>query len=137
MTPYIKTFTVEPSDIDINGHVGNIRYLEWFIQSATEHSESVGLGFETLKAQNRSWIVKEHHIEYKNGAFLGEALSLRTWIESVKVAQSVRRYELLADATGKVICTGYTTWVFVEYPSLRPARIPHEMIELYTLHLSE
>ena len=131
MKPYIKPIIVTPQDIDLNGHVGNIRYLEWFMEGATEHSESLGLGFETLKAQNRSWIAKEHHITYKHGALLGDALTLRTWIESIKLAQGVRRYELLSDATGKVICDGYTTWVFVEYPSLRPQRFSPEMIALF------
>ncbi len=131
MKRYIKRFTVRKEDIDLNGHVGNIRYLEWFLEAATEHSEKLGLGFEALKAMHRTWVAKEHRIAYKQSALEGDELELETWLESVKSAQGVRRYLLRHAADGRPVCEGETTWVFVELDTFRPKRIPETLMQAY------
>ena len=131
MKRYRKTFTVSPNDIDLNGHVGNIRYLEWFLEAATEHSEKLGLGFDALKAMHRTWVAKEHRIAYKHSALEGDGLLLETWLESVKSVQGVRKYVLQNAADGTLICEGETTWVFVELDTFRPKRIPEELMQAY------
>lgn len=131
MKKYTKQFSVQKKDIDVNGHVSNIRYLEWFIESAVAHSDALGVGFEILNKENRTWVAKEHHIIYKMGAFEGDKLEIRTWVESVKTAQSVRKYEITNLNTNKVVCEGWTNWVYVELSSLRPQKIPQPLIEKY------
>ena len=41
MTPQIfeVNIDVQEKDIDFNGHVNNLRYLEWMINLAIKHSE--------------------------------------------------------------------------------------------------
>jgi acyl-CoA thioester hydrolase len=131
MKRYKKRFTVQKEDIDLNGHVGNIRYLEWFLESATEHSEKLGLGFETLKAMHRTWVAKEHRIAYKHSALEGDELELETWLESIKSVQGIRKYVLRNAANGRLVCEGETTWVFVELDTYRPKRIPEELTRAY------
>lgn len=131
MKQYTKTFTVKKNDIDVNGHVSNIRYLEWFIESAINHSNILGVGFETLKTFNKTWVAKEHHIVYKQSAFEGDTLEIITWVDSVKTAQSVRKYEIKNVKTQKIICEGWTNWVYVELGSYRPQKIPTELIQNY------
>ncbi len=131
MTPYRKTIKVGPDDIDENGHVNNIRYLEWFIEGAVEHSDALGVGFIELQSIGRTWIAKEHHIVYKHSAFEGDELEFTTWIESVKAVQSIRKYELKNCANNKIICEGSTNWVYVDFETLRPQKIPKELIEKY------
>ncbi|MEJ2437538.1 MAG: thioesterase family protein [Sulfurovaceae bacterium] len=128
---FIKKIIVQKEDIDVNGHVGNIRYLEWFIDIAVAHSDSLGLGFDALKKFNRTWVAREHNIVYKQSALLGDELLLNTWVQSVKKAQSTRQYELLNAKTGKIICEGWTNWVFVEIETYRPQKIPEEFISKY------
>ncbi|WP_428738781.1 acyl-CoA thioesterase [Sulfurimonas sp.] len=131
MKKYCKKIVVKPSDIDENGHVNNLRYMEWFVDIAVEHSDSLNVGHVTLQAINRTWMAKEHHITYHLSAFEGDELELCTWIESVKTVQSVRKYELKNITTGKTICEGWTNWVFVEFTTFRPQKIPKELIEKY------
>jgi acyl-CoA thioester hydrolase len=128
---FTKKIIVQKEDIDVNGHVGNIRYLEWFIDIAVAHSDFLGLGFDALKKFNRTWVAREHNIAYKQSALLGDELLLNTWVQSVKKAQSIRQYELLNAKTGKVICEGWTNWVFVEMETYRPQKIPEEFISKY------
>ena len=54
MIHYKKIITVTQKDIDLNGHVGNIRYLEWFLAAAEEHSVKLGVGFEALKGTTKT-----------------------------------------------------------------------------------
>jgi acyl-CoA thioester hydrolase len=131
MQKYCKKIVVSPSDIDENGHVNNLRYMEWFVNIAVEHSDSLGVGHVTLQEIGRTWIAKEHHISYKLSAFEGDELELCTWVDSVKSVQSVRKYELKNVTTNKVICDGSTNWVFVDFKTYRPQKIPKELIEKY------
>lgn len=131
MKHFIQNITVKKTDIDLNGHVGNIRYLEWFLAAAEAHSEKLGLGFHTLKAMHRTWVAKEHSIAYKHSALEGDKLELETWLESVKSVQGVRKYVLRNASDGTVICEGETTWVFVELDTFRPKRIPEALVEVY------
>ena len=131
MQTYCKKIVVKPSDIDENGHVNNLRYMEWFVNIAVEHSDSLGVGHVALQAINRTWMALEHHISYKLSAFEGDELELCTWIDNVKAVQSVRKYELKNITTTKVICEGWTNWVFVDFTTYRPKKIPKELIEKY------
>jgi acyl-CoA thioester hydrolase len=131
MKRYKKRFTVQKEDIDQNGHVGNIRYLEWFLEAAAEHSGKLGFGFEALKAMHRTWVAKEHRIAYKHSALEGDELELETWLESVKSVQGVRKYVLRNAADGRLVCEGETTWVFVESDTYRPKRIPEELMHAF------
>ena len=137
MKYYKKTFTVQKKDIDINGHVNNVRYLEWFLTAATEHSEQLGFSFETLRGMNRTWVAKEHRILYKSSALEEENLILETWLEEIKSAQGVRKYELRNAQSQKVVCEGSTVWVFVELETYRPKRIPDDLVRLYAQALSD
>lgn len=131
MATFTKKIIVQKDDIDVNGHVSNVRYLEWFMSSAVEHSDSLGVGVETLGQVNRTWVAKEHHISYKQSAFEGDELILKTWVDSVKTAQSIRKYELYNTKNDKIVCEGWTNWVFVETQTYRPCKIPNELIEKY------
>lgn len=128
---YSKRFTVTKEDIDFNGHVGNVRYLEWFLEAATEHSEHHGMSFEALKALHCTWVAKEHRIVYKSSALEGDKLALETWLEEVGSVQGIRKYLLHNAADERLICEGETTWVFVELNTYRPKRIPPELIHAY------
>jgi len=131
MKRYKKTFTVQHHDIDFNGHVGNIRYLEWFLGAAVEHSDLLGLGFEALKNIQRTWVAKEHHIAYRNSAFEGDVLELETWLESIRSVQGIRKYELRNTKDNTILCEGSTTWVFVALDTYRPKKIPDDLADKY------
>ncbi|MCV6608289.1 MAG: acyl-CoA thioesterase [Campylobacterales bacterium] len=131
MIIYKKRIKVSEKDIDANGHVNNIRYLEWFLDAATEHSEKIGAGLKLLREMNRTWVAKEHHINYKLSSLIDDNLELETWLESTKSAQVTRKYKLVNITTKNLICEGETTWVFVELETFKPKRIPDKFMSLY------
>ena len=67
MTPpanaHTHRFTVPTSDIDELGHVGNVSWVRWVNEAATEHSRSVGLDLAAYKELGLLWVVRKHEIE--------------------------------------------------------------------------
>ncbi len=127
MNPYTYQFIVDKEAIDFNGHVHNVTYLSWMIETATKHSESVGAGHEVCLTYGGIWVAKSHHIEYRKPAFEGDALQMETWITKIGKIMSVRKYRILRIADDALICEGETEWVFVDKETMRPMKIPDEI----------
>jgi acyl-CoA thioester hydrolase len=127
MTPYTYIFTVSPDVIDLNGHVGNVTYLEWMIEAATCHANSVGMNHEQCLELGGTWVAKSHNIAYKKPAFEGDVLRMETWIETMGKIVSERRYRLVRIDDEAVLCEGATEWVFVDTKRFRPSKIPEKI----------
>jgi len=126
---YEKEIVVTKEDIDFNGHVNNLKYLEWMIDIAMEHSAHEGFGVEYYKTHGVSWVAKKHCIEYKLPAFENDILILKTWIDEVKKLSVIRKYEIYKN--NKLLTHGFSEWVFVDFNTKRPKRIPQEIVEKF------
>jgi len=122
---YEKSFVVNEKSENYIRHVNNLRYLEWFIETAIEHAESLGWGIQTTKELGLAWVATKHCIEYKKPAYQEDELNIKTWIQKVTPTRITRLYacyrgnELLAKAE--------TIWVLVDYDAERPRAIPKEL----------
>jgi acyl-CoA thioester hydrolase len=127
---YSKTFLIPRSAIDENGHVNNVAYVQWMQDIAVEHYSSIG----GVRAQgpDATWVVREHKIEYLLPAFAGEEIEIKTWVENVRRVRSLRKYEFVRKADGKVLVRGETDWVFVELISGMPRAIPEEVSKVFS-----
>ena len=123
------TFTVSKEDIDFNGHVNNVTYLGWMIDAATEHSESVGFGYQECLALGGTWVAKSHHIEYRKPALEGDTLHMETWVKDIGRLLSTREYRIRSVEDESLVCEGSTEWVFVDSTKMRPMRIPKVIIQ--------
>jgi acyl-CoA thioester hydrolase len=128
----MRTFqlSVQASDRDIdgNGHVNNIVYLQWMQDVAIAHSDAAGCTAAT-EAAGCTWVARSHHIEYLRPAYAGDRITLVTWlVDATKKSSSPRRYRMVRDSDGTVLARGETLWVFVDVTSGRPRTIPPEVI---------
>ena len=115
-------------DIDGNGHVNNIVYVQWMQDAAIAHSDALGCTAAT-SAAGCCWVARSHHIEYLRPAYAGDRIAVITWIvDATRKSSSVRRYKMVRDADGAVLATGETLWVFVDMQTGRPRCIPPEVI---------
>ncbi|PQB05253.1 acyl-CoA thioesterase [Aureitalea marina] len=122
------TFTVNADSIDELGHVNNIRYLEWCLDAASRHWES--LTPKHLR-ERYVWVVLRHEIDYQAPAFLGEELQMETWVSWSKAAQSERCYTLTRPSDGKVLIRGKTRWCLLQAQDHKPIKIPPEILNLF------
>lgn len=126
---YTKTIIIPQAAIDENGHVNNVIYVQWMQDIAVEHYESVG-GIEAQRNEG-TWVVREHKIDYLLPAFAGEEIEIKTWVEDIRRARSLRKYEFVRTSDGKVLVKGETEWVFVDVRSGKPMGIPDEVINVF------
>lgn len=79
-------FTVDEDAIDVNHHANNAHYVIWMQEAASAHSNAVGDLIEANLAQNRTWIVRRHEIDYLGQLFLGDKVRIKTWTQPEKRA---------------------------------------------------
>ena len=128
---YSKIFFIPESAIDENGHVNNVVYVQWMQDIAVEHYASIG-GI-AAQGPDSTWVVREHRIEYFLPAFLGEEIEIKTWVENIRRVRSLRKYEFIRKADGKVLVKGETDWVFVDVKTGSPRAIPEEVSNVFNL----
>ena len=128
-TIYTKTITVPQIAIDENGHVNNVTYVQWMQDIAVEHYASIG-GIEA-QGPDATWVVREHKIEYLLPAFVGEEIEIRTWVENIRRVRSLRKYEFVRKADGKILVKGETDWVFMDVRTGSPRAVPNEVITVF------
>lgn len=115
--------TVSSEEIDDLGHAGNYHYVRWMQHAAVAHSTANGWPPERYDELGAGWVVRSHHITYLKPAFEGDPLVIRTWVENMKSATSLRRYEI-THRDGSLLATAKTDWAFVSYARQRAIRIP-------------
>lgn len=124
--------TVAASEIDSLKHVNNEVYLKWLVEAAVAHSESLGYTIDTFIAGGAAFVVRRHEIDYLLPAYLGEALVVQTWLETMETVRSVRHYQIVRKNDGKTLVQGKTLWVYIDLKTGRPKPIPEDMIRRYS-----
>ena len=128
MTPivYNQTRTVSPEDIDELKHVNNLVYLQYLLDVAALHWQNSAPA-EIIRSV--AWVVKKHEVEYFHPAFLNEALTISTWVEAFSGVTSIRHYEIKRQET--LIVKAQTTWVAIDPGTLKPKRVPADLLQSY------
>ena len=118
-------FTPKPSDIDANGHVNNVVYLDWAQQLAIAHWEAL----QPPEEQARwAWICLRHEVDYRRALLLDETASARTWVAPKPEGPRFDRYVRIDGPDGAMCAQAKTTWCLIEQASGRPKRVPPEIV---------
>jgi len=127
------TFSIEltaaRADIDELDHVGNQVYLRWVLEVAVAHSNALGWTFADYQRLGAGWVVRRHELDYLAEVLEGQTVTASTWIESWKGVSCVRRTELRRGDTA--VLRASTTWVFIDFASGKPRKIPDEIRALF------
>ncbi len=125
--PFEHRFRVNEKPENYIRHVNNLRYLEWFIDTAIEHARLLGWGMSTCKEMGLAWVAKSHSIEYISPAYQDDDLLIKTWIENITSTRITRCYECKRVSDGQLIARASTVWVIVDYDSGKPKAFPKEL----------
>jgi acyl-CoA thioester hydrolase len=129
---YTHEFMVSEGTLDENGHANNVAYVQWMQDIAVLHSNDSGCTRAT-RAAGAIWVARSHQIEYLRPAFLGDTLSVLTWVVNFRRAMSLRRYKFIRQKDMRVLARGETNWVFVDAKTSRPITIPEEVRKAFQL----
>ncbi len=126
MQIFENTRTVTESDLDALNHVNNVRYVQWVQDVAAAHwLKHAPIEITT----NYLWIMLSHHITYKKPAFLGDIITLKTYVIKSEGVTSTRIVEI---CNGEIVLAkSETTWCFMDSQRMRPARITSEIKNLF------
>jgi acyl-CoA thioester hydrolase len=127
---HVYVLDVGASAIDANGHANNVEFVRWMQEAAVSHADAVGCTAATL-ASGATWVVRSHHVEYSKAALQGDRIDVRTWVENVRRAFSLRKYEFVRPSDGAVLARGETDWVFIDSKTGRPRSIPDEIQQTF------
>ena len=124
---YYHPHEIISDEMDRNGHVNNLRYLQWCVDAAVAHSRAQGWASERYRELGGSWVVRSHGIEYLAPCFAGEEVVVATWVAGFRRIRSLRKYLIRRRSDQQVVAKAETWWAFVGIPSMAPRRVPEEL----------
>ncbi len=130
MKEFFHTTKVSDKHIDENKHLNNVVYVQWMQDVAVLHSSSVGDTLEYQEKNSYMWVARHHEIDYLRSAYLGDEVNIKTWVVPYKKTSSLREYEFY-NSKDELLAKAKTIWVCLNPTSLRPVKIPEEILNLY------
>jgi len=123
---FSHSFTVENTDIDVQGHVNNVAFVRWIQDAAVAHWFSITT--EEIRVKY-TWVVLRHEIDYKKQAFENEEIIITTWVgEPTRISwerlTEIRRGEDL-------VVKARSVWCLLDRETLKPTRINENLKELF------
>ena len=126
---FTRAFTPTAADIDANGHVNNVVYLDWAQQIAIAHWQAR----QPPEDQARwAWICLRHEVDYRRALMPGETASARTWVDTKADGPRYDRWVRIDGPDGVMCAQTKTTWCLIEQATGRPRRVPDEIVQRFT-----
>jgi acyl-CoA thioester hydrolase len=129
---FSEEWQVRQYELDSQGHVNNAVYLNYAEQVAIDHAEAAGFGREFNERHDGGWVVRQHEIVYHRPAVYRYELRVTTRVESLGGARATRRTQIRRRQSAELLAEAVTQWTWVRRSDGRPARIPAELVSLYT-----
>ncbi|HEX2883481.1 MAG TPA: thioesterase family protein [Candidatus Limnocylindria bacterium] len=124
-------FPVRQYELDLLGHVNNAVYLNWVEQVAIDHVEAMGFGRDWSLSRGGAWVVREHHVTYRQPVVYGDVVLVTTIPTELAGVRGVRRTEIRREADDTLTTEVVSHWVWVRTTDGRPARVPAELLAVY------
>jgi acyl-CoA thioester hydrolase len=114
------------AETDAQGVAHNSNYLVWFEVARIAYLEAHAGGYQALRDQGLESFVLESHVRYRLPARFDDRLRIHARIGELRGARFRFDYEVMRDAD--LIADGWTSHACVDARTLRPARIPADLV---------
>ena len=130
--PFVAPYRAAAEDIDDFGHVNNLRYIAWSMDTAWRHSNALGLTMEDYHRIGVGCVVWRHRFDYAAPVLEGDDVLIATWIaKNDGRVRLTRAYEIRRVDTGVKVFSGETVFVSVNMANGKPAVMPKEFVDAY------
>jgi thioesterase III len=124
---------VRCTEIDVNGHVNNAKFVEYLEWGREEWYDRHGFAYDRLKDLGAITVVVNINLNYRQPCHQGDRLWIITWPRgrgrtSFAFAQRIER----SDST--VVADGVVTLVTVDPDTRRAVPLPEEFARLFPAH---
>lgn len=93
-------------------------------ESAWNHAESIGMGFQTLLDDNKLWVLSRLYFELDEYPHWGDTIKVQTWPKGTDGLFALRDFFVL-DQSDKIIGKATSAWLVLDTEQRRPQRLDH------------
>lgn len=123
--PYSFQIVVQQEHLDVLNHVNNVVYIQWVNEASEKHWNLLSNDAINLKY---FWVCIRHEVDYKGQAFLGDELTIKTWVGESKGITSIRYVNILKKE--QLLASAKTTWCLMDAKTQKPTRIREDVLAL-------
>lgn len=117
---FIYECPVRWSDMDVYGHINNVRFLTYYEEARVEMM-FVGARAAGITSLEEGIVVHRHEVDYLRPVDYGRPVRIEMWIEELRASRFTVAYELFAGdvlaSRARTVCVPY------DLPNARPRRI--------------
>lgn len=107
-------FPVRYAETDAMGVVHHANYLVYFEEGRSHYMRQLGSDYAELEASGFQLPVTEVNIRYVSSLRYGQNVTIRTWLEENRSRRLTFAYEVLDEAGGDCLVTGYTRHIWTD-----------------------
>src|SRR5579875_1967451 len=134
MTPrFTRHFRVRHYELDASGHVSRVNLVRYMQEAAIEASTALGFSPEWYNQHGVGWVVRRLSVRYFTPALYGDDVTVTTWLSGLRGVRSIREYDLTLGRDGRRVARGRAEWVYMNFHSGEPTRIPDAWANAFTL----
>lgn len=124
-------FVVRSTEIDINGHVNNAKYLEYLEWGREDFYEKAGLAYEVLKSLGAITVTVNLNINYRREARQNDRMTVVTRPLRVGRTSFTLAQEIVRDSDGATVSDATATLVTVDPATRRSVPVPDPVRALF------
>ncbi|WP_206881287.1 acyl-CoA thioesterase [Alicyclobacillus mali (ex Roth et al. 2021)] len=117
---------VRCTEIDVNGHVNNAKYLEYYEWGREDWFEQQGLDYHTMKGLGAVTVVARAEVDYHQAAHQNDRLVITTWLDGVG-RTSLRMRQRLTGPFGALVGEALFIIVTVSPETGKPVLVPEPL----------
>ncbi|WP_282943147.1 acyl-CoA thioesterase [Paenibacillus sp. RC67] len=121
---------VRSTEIDVNGHVNNAKYLEYLEWGREEWYDTVGLSYQIFTSLGVQTVTVNININYRKECKQGDKLSIVTRPEKMGRTSFVLKQELYNE-TGELCADAIVTSVTMDIQSRKSREVPEPLQKLF------
>lgn len=122
---------VRPTEIDVNAHVNNAKFVEYLEWGREEWYDRNGLQYDKLKAMGAATVTVNVNVDYRSECRQGEVLTIVTRPERLGRTSFAFRQEI-RKADGTVAVDATVTLVTIDPATRKPRVVPEELAAALT-----
>lgn len=116
-----RHFILTAADCNCQREMSAGRLVTLIIETATEHANSIGVGYDRLISYGISWVLSRLSIELTEVPQINHKYKLVTWVESINRLFTERNFEIVDCDGDRTVGYARTIWMAIDVKTRRPA----------------
>ncbi len=125
---FTTRFHVRQYELNAQNDLPNAAFLRLFQEAATRATQEAGFAPDWFTTRHAVWLVHHMTLERVCPVTYPTAITITTWLSDVQKVRTHREYLARDAATSQVVARGRASWVYINYETRMPLRIPPELI---------